>query len=83
MVTFVELEATVLGKHEYVEDGTTHVVLNTNNGTYPWIEATSEDLQSQEWYELLSTEPGQRIKVNIEKRGDFWIMVNFDNLDIS
>ena len=83
VVTFVELEATVLGKHEYVKDGTTHVVLNTNNSTYPWIEATPEDLPSQQWYELLSTEPGQRIMVNIEKRGDLWIIIYFDNLDIS
>ena len=81
-VTFIELDTRVVDKFEYVEDGTTHVVLHVDNSTYPWIEATSKILLSQQWYELLSTESGQRIMANIEKRGDLWIMVYFDNLDI-
>src|SRR3989337_3088134 len=34
-VTYVNLDTTVLGKQEYVSDGTTHVVLHVNNATYP------------------------------------------------
>ena len=83
VVTFVELEATVLSKYEYVKDGTTHVVLNVDNSTYPWVEATPKDLPSQQWYELLSTQPGQTVVTHIEKHEDLWVMVYFDNLDIT
>ena len=72
----------VLSKYEYVKDGTTHIVLNVENSTYPWIEATPKDLPSQQWYELLSTEPRQTITTHIEKHEDLWVMVYFDNLDI-
>ena len=81
-ITFVELDTTVLGKYEYVEDGTTHVALQLDNSTYPWAETTSKDLPSQQWYELLSTQSGQHIMARIEKRGDVWVIVHFDNLDI-
>jgi len=81
-VTYVELETAVLDKQEYVRDGTTHMVLHVDNRTYPWVEATPNDLPSQQWYELLSTQPGDHIVVKIEKRGEIWTMVSFDNLDI-
>jgi len=81
-VTYVRLNTTVLGKQEYVRDGTTHVVLHVANSTYPWIEATPNDLPSQQWYELLSTKTGDHIAANIEKREEIWTIVNFDNLDI-
>jgi len=81
-VTYVRLVTTVLDKQEYVRDGTTHVVLHTENSTYPWIEATSNDLPSQQWYELLSTKASDQITANIEKREEIWTIVSFDNLDI-
>lgn len=82
VVTSVELDTTVDNRYEYVVDGTTHVVLHTENNTYPWIEATANDLPRQKWYELLSTEGGHHIMAQIEKRGDTWTIIDFDNLDL-
>jgi len=81
-VTYVALDTKVLDKLEYVRDGTTHVVLHVENSTYPWIEATPNDLPSQQWYELLSTIAGDNVTANIEKREEIWVIVSFDNLDI-
>jgi len=81
-VTYVTLDTTVLNKTEYVRDGTTHVILHVNNSTYPWIEATPNDLPSQQWYELLLTERNNHILANIERREQIWTIVSFDNLDI-
>jgi hypothetical protein len=81
-VTYVQLNTTVLDKQEYVREGTTHVVLHTSNSTYPWIEATSDDLPTQQWYELLSTRAGDQVAANLERRGEIWTITNFDNLDI-
>jgi len=81
-VTYVELDTTVLDKQEYVRDGTTHVVLHVNHSTYPWLEATPNDLPSQQWYELLSTKPGDHIVTKIEKRGEIWTIISLENLNI-
>ena len=81
-VTSVKLETTVDDKLEYVKDGVTHVVLHVANVTYSWIEASANDLPSQEWYELLSTEKGDSIVADIEKRGDAWTIISFDNRGI-
>ena len=81
-VTYVRLDTTVLNKTEYVRDGTTHVILHVANSTYPWIEATPNDLSSQQWYELLITEKNNHILANIEKREEIWTIVSFDNLNI-
>jgi len=81
-ITSVQLDTTVLDKQEYVRDGLTHVVLRVNNSTYPWIEASADDLPSQQWYELLSTKAGDQIIANIEKRGETWTIVSFDNKNI-
>jgi hypothetical protein len=81
-VTYVELRTTVLDKQEYVSEGTTHVVLHTTNSSYPWIEATPNDLPTQQWYELLATRTGDAITANIEKREETWTITSFDNLDI-
>jgi hypothetical protein len=81
-VTYVQLNTTVVDKQEYVREGTTHVVLHTSNSSYTWVEATSDDLPTQQWYELLSTQAGDQIAANLEKRGEIWTITNFENLDI-
>jgi len=81
-VTSVEIDASVDRKEEYVRDGITHIVLRISNSTYPWIEATPNDLPSQQWYELLSTEINDKITANIEKRGEIWTIISFDNQNI-
>jgi len=82
VVTYVELGATVLGKYEYVEDGTTHIVLHLDNDNYPWVETTPKDIPTVQWNELMATEPMQNITMHIEKRGDKWIITQFNNLNI-
>jgi len=81
-VTYVQLNATVEDKQEYVWNGITHVVLRVDNSTYTWIEATPDDVSSQQWYELLSTKKDDRITANIERRGETWTIISFDNLNI-
>jgi hypothetical protein len=82
-VTYVKLNATVQNKYEYVEDGTTHIVLQLDNDTYPWIEATPKDIPTVQWNELMATKQWDNVTMHIEQRGDRWIMTYFDNWNIS
>lgn len=79
VTAYLELNASVVGKYEYVEEGTTHIVLHLDNATYPWVEATPKDLTTIQWNELMATEPTHDITARIEKRGDKWIMTYFEN----
>jgi len=82
IITYVELDTSVSEKYEYVTDGTTHIALRVENETYPWIEATSQDLPKNQWYELLATKAGDHIIARVEKRGDAWVIIDFDNLNL-
>lgn len=75
----LELNATVLGKYEYVEEGVTHIVLRLDNVTYPWVEATPKTLASNQWNELLATSPADSVNLQLEKRGDKWVIIHFEN----
>jgi len=79
VITEIEVSAEVLGKYEYVEDGTTHIVLRLDNATYQWVEATPKDLTPLEWNKLMATEKGDIVTVHIEKRGEKWIITAFEN----
>jgi len=81
-ITYVELNEIVHDKYEYVEDGTTHTVLHLYNETYQWVEATPKDLQPVQWNELMATKGGDNVTMHIEKRGEKWIIIEFDNLNI-
>jgi hypothetical protein len=82
VTAFLQVNATVLGKYSYVEEGTTHIVLHLNNDTYPWVETTPNDVTTSQWDELLATEAAQKVTVQIEKRGDRWMATYFDNVNI-
>jgi Ca2+/Na+ antiporter len=82
VTTYLELNASVLGKYEYVEEGTTHVVLHLDNATYSWVEATPKDVGTLQWNELMATESTQSVTARIEKRGDRWMMTYFDNINL-
>jgi hypothetical protein len=82
VVTYTEVSAKVLGRYEYVEDGTTHIVLRLDNETYPWVEATPKDIPTLQWNELMATKTGENVIMQIEKRGDKWVITAFDNLNI-
>ncbi|MGB9842440.1 MAG: hypothetical protein ACPLKZ_06960 [Candidatus Bathyarchaeales archaeon] len=77
---YLELNATVLGKYDFVEAGITHVVLHLDNATYPWVEATPKTLVAAQWNELLATAPADRVNLQLEKRGDKWVITYFDNM---
>jgi hypothetical protein len=78
----IRVTANVLNTYEYVQDGSTHIILHLNNTTYPWIEATPKDLSAQQWNELISTQPEQKIFAQIEKRDDRWMMTDFSNQNL-
>jgi len=80
VTTDIRISAIVLNTYEYVQDGTTHIILHLNNPTYPWIEATPKDLTAQQWNDIISTQPGQTISAQIEKRDDRWMTTDFSNL---
>ena len=79
VTTDIRISANVLNTYEYVQDGSTHIILHLNSTTYPWIEATPKDLSAQQWNELISTQPGQTIFAQIEKRDDRWMITDFSN----
>lgn len=82
VITEIEVTAKVLGKYEYVADGTTHIVLRLDNATYPWVEATPKDLQPLQWNNLLATKEGDTVTVHLEKRGEKWIITAFENPNV-
>ncbi len=82
VITEIEVSAKVLAKCEYVEDGTTHIVLRLDNATYSWVEATPKDLSTLQWNELIATEKDDIVTVHVEKRGEKWIIVAFENPNV-
>ncbi|MGB9683458.1 MAG: hypothetical protein ACPL1Z_00835 [Candidatus Bathyarchaeales archaeon] len=82
VITEIEVSAKVLGKYEYVEDGTTHIVLHLDNATYPWVEATPKDLPALQWNKLMATEKDDVVTVHLEKRGEKWIITAFENPNV-
>jgi hypothetical protein len=79
VTTYVEINSTVLNSYQYVQEGSTHIVLHLDNATYPWIEATPSDIPVSQWNQLISTQPGQTILAHVEKRQDRWMIIYFSN----
>lgn len=79
VITDIRISANVLNTYEYVQDELTHIILQLNSKTYPWIEATPKDLSAQQWNEFISTQPGQTIFAQIEERDDRWMTTDFSN----
>jgi len=72
--------AKVIGK--YVEEGTTHIVLRLDNATYQWVEATPKDLPPLQWNKLMATIEGDTVTVQLERRGEKWIITAFENPNV-
>ncbi|MHA2600996.1 MAG: hypothetical protein AM324_002560 [Candidatus Thorarchaeota archaeon SMTZ1-83] len=53
----IDLNATVVNVTPYVEDGDTHIVLGTDNSTYPYIEGARAWMNLTDWYTLLNLNP--------------------------
>ncbi|MCS7124048.1 MAG: hypothetical protein NZ932_01335 [Candidatus Bathyarchaeota archaeon] len=79
VTTEIEVTAKVLGRYEFVEDGTTHIVLRLDNATYQWVEATPKDLPPLQWNKLMATDEGDTVTVHLERRGEKWIITAFEN----
>ncbi len=73
----VTLNATVLNVTSYVDDGSTHIVLRTDNSTYEWIEGAKDWMPLTDWYELLSVAPGDSFTAEIEKVGVEYRIISF------
>ncbi|MFW9962518.1 MAG: hypothetical protein ACFFCX_03080 [Candidatus Sifarchaeia archaeon] len=48
------ITANVVNKTSYVDGGNTHIVLKTDNATYPFIEGAREWMSLADWYTLLN-----------------------------
>jgi len=48
------LTASVVNKTSYVDSGDTHIVLKTDNATYPYIEGARDWMNLTDWYTLLN-----------------------------
>lgn len=48
------ITANVVNKTSYVDGGDTHIVLKTDNATYPFIEGAREWMSLADWYTLLN-----------------------------
>lgn len=79
IITEIEVTAKVLGKYEYVMDGATHIVLRLDNATYEWVEATPKDLPPLQWNKLMATIEGDTVTVHLERRGEKWTIIAFEN----
>jgi hypothetical protein len=49
-----EMTASVVNKTSYVDGGDTHIVLRTDNATYPFIEGARDWMNLTDWYTLLN-----------------------------
>jgi len=82
VTTEIAVTAKVIGKYEYVEEGTTHIVLRLDNVTYQWVEATPKDLPPLQWNKLMATIEGDIVTVQLERRGEKWIITAFENPNV-
>jgi len=81
----IEGDFEVLNVTSYISDGETHVVLYVKNvsGTETYfVEATAQDLNVTQWYELLLTKPGDKVHLVAIKVEDRWAIVEFNNTNI-
>jgi len=53
-----------------------------DNATYQWVEATPKDLPPLQWNKLMATIEGHTVTVQLERRGEKWIITTFENPDI-
>lgn len=74
----------VLNVSRYVSGGETHIVLWINYENVSFVEATASDLKNKTaWYELLFTRPGDVVLITAEKADGYWVLREFDNLEIT
>jgi hypothetical protein len=70
------LTATVDSKTSYVDGGDTHIVLGTDNATYPFIEGARDWMNLTDWYTLLSDiDVNDSFTATIQMVGDMYRII--------
>ena len=62
-----ELTATITNITSFVYDGDTHIVLGTDNATYPYIEGTRDWMNLTDWYSLLNLNVSDSFTATIQQ----------------
>jgi hypothetical protein len=65
-----ELTATVTNITSFVYDGDTHIVLGTDNSTYPYIEGTRDWMNLTDWYTLLNLDVSDSFTAKLQQVDD-------------
>jgi hypothetical protein len=65
-----ELTATVTNITSFVYDGDTHILLGTDNATYPYIEGTRDWMNLTDWYTLLNLSVSDSFTATIQQVDD-------------
>ncbi|MFX1605721.1 MAG: hypothetical protein ACFFDD_07425 [Promethearchaeota archaeon] len=70
------LTATVVNKTSYVDNGNTHIVLKTDNITYPFIEGARSWMSLTDWYTLLNDiDVNDNFTATIQTVGDMYRII--------
>ncbi len=70
-----EITADVVGASSYVYDGDTHIVLETNNASYQYLEGSLAWMNQTDWYVLLGLEDGDNFTATVKFVGDQYRIV--------
>ncbi len=73
----INLIANITGYYSYVQNGVTHIVLQTNNDTYKYIEGWPGSMPLQDWYALLSAQVGNKFNATIDVSGEQYVITAF------
>jgi hypothetical protein len=71
-----QVTVTIKDISSYIKDGQTHLVIKTDNSTYPYIEATPTTISIDKWQALLFLKPGDKLVATIQQVGNIWTIVD-------
>jgi len=70
------MTASVVAKVSDIVDSNQHIILQTNNATYPYIEGARAWMNLTDWYTLLlDISPGDSFTATIHKVGDVYRII--------
>ncbi len=73
----INIIANITGYYSYVKDGVTHIVIQTNNSTYRYLEGWPDTMPLQDWYTLLSANVGDTFNATINVSGEQYVITAF------
>ncbi|MHA1779796.1 MAG: hypothetical protein ACTSYL_02905 [Candidatus Thorarchaeota archaeon] len=71
------LTANVLNVTSYVDEGSTHILIRTDNATYQWIEGAKNWMALNDWYTLLTVKVGDNFTATLEQVGNQYRITSF------